>query len=428
MKYRKSGLLLKTMFVFISIGVLVLFLFVPPARYTSGLENINELVLDTKKKPEFPKPENFIDMDHPFDHRLPSWHSYHTKNQRTWIKRKLDNLLSFLWLKKSPPWSMDYFLHLLKEQTKEKERQGRVSEYVVRITPSENDRFIIWGDLSGAYHSLTRDLQKLISLHILDENLKLISPNDHLVFMGDVAARSPFIAETLTLIIKLHERNPEKCFLLAGNNERRGSWQTYGLGEELQIEGKHLPLTSFSFYNLVDRYFQTLPLGIYLSTPPHNTNDFVRLSHFSMLIPSKESYRNFVDLLDDSHYAKELLENRKKEPVKIINISNKEKETSTHSIEVKAIIKSVYKLKEHKKHDGLHMLMQDKNAMAWTILSSPTTVTSYCFDFYNDAFTILQLAPQLNDWTIKLYYRDVRTKEDFKTKNYNFITGARLPA
>jgi hypothetical protein len=49
--------------------------------------------------------------------------------------------------------------------------------------------------------------------------------------MGDLAARTPFIMELLTVVMKLEERNPNRILYLTGNNERRGAWYTYGLRE-----------------------------------------------------------------------------------------------------------------------------------------------------------------------------------------------------
>jgi len=398
----------------------LIFLLAPTAKQTSGFENLDEVILFAQKQNELATPDN---MDDP---ERPSWRKFLTKRQPSWLRRKTNNLLEFLTLRK-PIWSPGYFRYMLKKQANGKIDKKQISEYVVRLCPNKNSRFIIFGDLEGAFHSLIRDLQKLKSLNIIDNSLKLINSNDHLVFMGDAAASSPFIMELLTLIMKLDERNPEKVFYLAGNIERRGSWDNYGLGEELMIKGKHLPTSPFSMPDLVEQYFHTLPLGIYLSIPPHNTNNFVRISHFSMIIPGKDTYKEFVDLLDDSRYEKQLTENRQDKKAKIIRLSTKQEKGSPFAVDVKVIIKSVFKAKEHKKHDGLHILMQDKNAMAWTPLSGPTAFNKKFNDFYNDAFTILQLAPQLNDWTIKLYYRDVRTKEDFKTNNFNFLTGAQLP-
>ena len=401
---------------------LALFLFAPYPKQTNGFRNISEIIYDLSRKNELAQPENFDDF------RRPSWKTFQTKITKSWLSTKLKNLLIFLKLKKMPFWSPQYFQSLLENQTKKKEQTGRTSEYVIRMVPTQNSRFIIWGDLAGAYHSVARCLQKLISLNVIDENLKLISPYDYLVFLGDATGRSPFVMELLTLIVKLEEKNPRNVFFIAGNNERRGSWYNYGLGEELHLKGKYLTANASELYRLVDHYFSTLPLGIYLSVPPHNTTSFVRLSHFALAIPSHEKYEDFVELLDDAYYSEELLQDRKTETQKIIRLRTIKRNRDTKPVTVKGIIKSTFKTVDYQVHHGLAQITPEKEAVAWTVLSCPTVIFSKILDFYNDAFTILQLAPQLNDWSIKLYYRDIRTKEDFKTKNYNFLTGAQLPA
>ena len=405
--------------VLLLVVVAILFL-VPPAKYTSGFENIHEVAADANSKNELADPESYK------DHRRPSWKTFHGKTQPGFLGRKINNTMVFLGLKKRPNWSSSYFKYLLEKRIKEREDKGKSSkfEYVYRIVPSEKSRFIVWGDMSGAYHSFVRALQKLIKLGILDEDLKLKSKDDYFAFMGDVASRSPFIMELLTLIMKLEEKNPDRIVYMTGNNERRGAWYPYGLREEILFKAPHLTSEAAPLYKVAERYFETLPLGIYISIPPHQNRDFVRLSHFAMETPSKETYREFLELLDDAYYSKELMENRQEGANTIIKLDKEKDAPDLERVNVRAIIKSYRKMKEYQKHPGLAYLVPDKNASAWTILSSPTVFVHKFFDFWNDAFNIVQAAPNIEDWTITLYTRDIRKKDkDFDKFTYNFLSG-----
>lgn len=395
----------------------LLFLFIPAPKITSGFENIDDIKRDAAQKEETAQPEDYK------DHRRPSWKTYHTRCKKSFLKRKVDNFLMFFGLKSKPTWSPEYFKKLLEKQIKEREEKKYLAEHVCRVVPSDKARFIVWGDLTGAYHSVVRALEKLISLGVMDKNLKLVSPDDYIVFMGDAAARSPFIMELLTLMMKLMEQNGDKVFYITGNNERRGAWYTYGLREEIQMKAGHLTTEKKPLYKVAERFFETLPLGIYVSVPPHDSTDFVRFSHFSMEVPSKETYREFVELLDDSYFSEKLLENRKQGEGRVIKLEKDRNEPDSELVTVRATIKSYRKLKEYQKNAGLRLLDPDKSATAWTILSSPTVFAQHLIKFFEDAFVILQLAPKIRNWTITLYNRDMRTDEAFSSIEYNFISG-----
>jgi len=402
--------------------VAILFFIAPNPSHESGFETLDEVLGDANKKEELADPESYK------DHRRPSWKSYYLKEQPGFVGKKLNNLLSFFGLAKRPNWSGSYFKHLLEKRIKEREEKGMSSEYeyVQRIVPTEKSRFIIWGDLTGAHHSLVRGVKKLTELGLLDKNLKLTSPDDYILFMGDAAARSPFIMELLTLIMKLEERNPGKIHYITGNNEKRGAWYTYGLKEAIEYKAGHLTSEEAPLFKTVEKYFETLPLAVYASIHPHQTNEFIRFSHFSMEVPSKESYRPFVELLDDSYYSDALIKDRKVGTNMPIKLSEKRGEPSLEPVNVRATVKSYRKTREYQKNEGLRFLVPDKNATAWTVLSSPSVFVHKVLKFYHDAFVVVQSAPTIDAWTIKHYYRDIREDKDFESQTYNFLTGKNI--
>lgn len=399
----------------------ILFFIAPEPKHTQGFETLVEVVADADSKEELAPPESLK------DHRRPSWKTYYGKTTPGFFGKKTDALLSWLGVKKRPSWDASYFVHLLEKRIKEREEKGLSAkyEYVRRIVPTEKSRIIVWGDLTGAYHSMVRGLKKLHSLDIIGEDLKLKNKDDYILLTGDAAARSPFIMELLTLIMKLEEQNPGRMLYITGNNERRGSWYTYGLREALEMRAKHLEKDK-PLYKVAEHYFETLPLAVYASIPPHNTNEFVRFSHFAQEVPTKETYREFVEILDDSYYSSELLKNRKEGESTVVKLSKTRGEPDPDPVNVRITLKSYRKTKEYQKNFGLRFLVPDKNATAWAAISSPTIFVHKILKFYNDAFSIIQCGKRVEDWTITLYTRDMREKKEFETMTYNFLTGKSL--
>jgi len=399
--------------------LVLLFFIVPSPMYKKGFENLNEVLADAASKEELAAPESLK------DHRRPSWKTYHSKTQPGFVGRKLNALMSWIGIRKRPAWSASFFKNLLDERIKAREAKGLSSsyEYVHRLVPTDKSRFVIWGDMYGAYHTLTRSLKKLNELGILDDDLKIKSKDDYFVWMGDVNMRSPFVMELLSLIMKLDSLNEDRIIYMAGNNERGGSWYPLGLREEISFKAPHLTSEANPLYKTIEKYFETLPLGVYASVPPHQNNDFVRMSHFSMVRPSKESYRPLFELLRDEFFSAELLKDRKEGVNKVIKLSDKPGDPDPEQVNVRAIIKAFRKTREYQENPGLLYLVPEESASAWTLLSAPTVFVQKVLNFYNDSFSIVEVGPKIEDWTITLYYRDIRGPKEFKTKKFNFLSG-----
>ena len=173
--------------------VVIIVLLLPEAIYKKGFETIDDVKIAVQHKKEFAPVENL-------DLRAPSWENYHLQTIPSFLTRKIYNVFNFIGMKKHPVWSPSYFIYMLEKLIDQRKKKNYEPEHVLRLVPSPQARFVVWGDLGGAFHSLTRDLEKLIALKIVNKNLTLASPNDYMVFTGDVVNRSPFIMETLSLI------------------------------------------------------------------------------------------------------------------------------------------------------------------------------------------------------------------------------------
>ena len=372
---------------------------VPMASVFAVFDTLEELKTYAAQTKEFPAPDN--------DNLLnPSFRSVHLG--------EMDNWLSRLWKKKSL-WSIEDFKKILEKVTVEREKSKK-GLFVEKIVPKPGSRCIIWGDILGASHSLVRTLSKVQELGIIDNNLKIINPNDFFIFNGDVISRGPYNLEVLTTVLKLMEKNPEQVFYVRGTYEHNERWKDYNFKEELMVHTEHILYEKFPVESLVIRFFETLPLALYLQTKDKtNTPCVVRISNFGIYEKG--------DLLHEDSFADLLLNGVPATSAVIPLKSNQQKASKTH-VDVKALIKGAGNSNIYNIADGLAMLEPEKGATTWSLFSSPTSVNQKLFEFYSDAFGILNITPFVDDWVIDFYNRDVRSKSfDFKKTVFNFLRG-----
>ena len=73
--------------------------------------------------------------------------------------------------------------------------------------------------------------------------------------------------------------------------------------------------------------------------------------------------------------------------------------------------------------DGLRQLSPEDGVPSWTIFSAPTAIYQEGVSFFNDSFGMIKTAEEIDDWTITLYYQDVRKLDGYKTRSCNLISG-----
>ncbi|MEI7580457.1 MAG: metallophosphoesterase [bacterium] len=382
------------------VGVLVV---VPEHRGVNGLNTLQELVWYAEHSNELPPMDNTNMV-------RPDYNSWYRATQPSWLKRKWRALLSCLGISTRFTWSAQYFLSLLHLSDVRLQSYKIEKNIVFKITPTTKTRCIVIGDLSGAYHSLVRDLVQLKKLGILDDALKIIAPDTYLIFMGDTISRSPYGMETLGVILRLMEVNPETVIYMRGNHEDNKYWESFGLKEQLEIR---LGSEAVGAVESINRIFMRLPLGLYFPVPqlPHH---YIRLSHLSKAESTKlheESYAHFLEakqqgLIDRHEITKTVQHNE--------------------ATVIDAVLHSEKKRHTYQMSDGLRQLPSDEGVIAWTVMSAPTLVNQKGFQCYDDAFVIIQAAEAKDDWTITLYSHDTRESTGFITKTFRFFTGAPL--
>ena len=177
-------------------------------------------------------------------------------------------------------WSPSFFKDILSLLIERRKAYGYSGNFIHKISPVSS-YFFIWGSLHGAFHSLVRDLEYLEKKGFIDNEFRITSPNCYLVFNGNAVDGSPYIIETLTLIMCLIKANIDRVFYIKGKQEYQSYWKNYGLNRELKIKFNENLNDLARLEDSIDKFFNTLPLAIYLDgINPYD--GLLRISFFSL--------------------------------------------------------------------------------------------------------------------------------------------------
>lgn len=91
---------------------------------------------------------------------------------------------------------------------------------VYTIKCNEHAKIITMGDIHGSYHSMFRNIRRLMSVGIMDENFKL-APNYYIIFTGDLIGYGMYSIWVLFLASLLILYNKDNVFYIRGNHEGR---------------------------------------------------------------------------------------------------------------------------------------------------------------------------------------------------------------
>ena len=358
---------------------------------------------------EFPKSddENWADPDYT------SYHRSLNPNLSTRTMRALG-------FKKNRDWSIKIFektLNTVLAQRKKAELSGRKVAHIQFTFPA---RILVWGDLAGSFHSLVRALTWLQVQGIINENLELIKNDYYLVFNGNVVDRSAYILETLTTVLLLLERNPERVIYIRGTDEDHKQWHNGGLKRELLIRSQYRLTGKIPYDEPVSAFFDTLPLALYISTIK-DPRSLIRIS------PTGLDNAEINEQLFGSFWEKP-----SKDAIQYYDITKQVE--STLKVGVKVIIKSEDWMIERRSVSGqprsmfgLGLLDQDRSATAWSILSSPNMGNQKYLGFEYDAFGLLAIEAYIQESTITLFNEKITLLQGFKHHEaFNLFTGLQI--
>jgi hypothetical protein len=206
----------------------------------------------------------------------PSYQYFYHEMRPSFFKR----ILQFFGLKTALWKPQDLEALLQRHNESSYNQQSNVNKQQVVVCkikqPETPVHCIIIGDLDGAFHSLARILQNLATRGELDENLKLMRKNTHLIFLGNIIGASPYCAELLTIILMLIEQNPDHVWCMCGWNEIKQRWKASPLLPELSIRYQISPRDSDRFSALIQDAFVILPRGLVFVEP--GKKQFVQFS------------------------------------------------------------------------------------------------------------------------------------------------------
>jgi hypothetical protein len=404
---QKFRLYLIVLAVFIVVGSIIM---IAPQPSAIGFTTLDNLVAYAKITDEKIK----SDTD---DTIKPQFYNYYKNFIPTWrsrLQEKIIGLMTCVGLHKPPLWSPDFFKSQLSGLSTLRESKGYKGDFICKIAPTLQSKIIVFGNAQGAFHSLVRDLVKIKELGLVDASLKVTSPDHFIVFMGDVVSRSPYSMETLSLVMSLMQANPNNVLYLKGNHETADYWQEHSLKVELQIRAAHLSPETVPLTTEVDKFFNTLPLAIYISNATDTHQEFIRIS---------DSGRGQNPLLNEHRFAK-FLTTKATDKVSCLQLIEQQNEHGEQPpVDIKVIFKGEKKRETFQPHTGLRLLPSDMGSTAWTVLSCPTPVYQKALKFFYDAFVILTPAAQFDDWKITLYNRNVLENKDFTTSTLYLISG-----
>jgi hypothetical protein len=133
------------------------------------------------------------------------------------------------------------------------------------LRPDKNQKYIIFGDFHGSFHTFLRHLIRFRILGIMDSKCKLLN-NHHLIFLGDLIDRGNYGYEILILIFLLKIKNPENVHINRGNHEEVGINTNEGF--KLEIETKFKTKEAIdTIYNSINNLFNYLHSAILIKNP-----------------------------------------------------------------------------------------------------------------------------------------------------------------
>ncbi len=317
-----------------------------------------------------------------------------------------------------PSFDVADFKKLLESTVDEREKEGERNAFGEQFKPSKGDVFIIWTDLFGAFHSLVRDLGYLKERKIIDNSLKIINPQYYFVFNGNVVGGSPYILETVTLILQFMKKNPSRVFYTRGSHEIEERWHNFELVRELKVRGENFSKEHIPFGSLFDRLFKSLPLGLFLT---RDTEDKIEI----VLIANNDEIKRYLENDNLSH----LLDTKGQRGTFVLGKknSNRNDDEKKKELQLQAYITGEDRVLTFHATNGLSLIGAFEGATKWLVFSSPTKRNQILYNFHYDAFAELKIANGLSSWTIALINQDIRKLEGFQEADfYNLVTGREI--
>ncbi len=304
-----------------------------------------------------------------------------------------------------------HFKEMLEQVIHSRESQNVNYPHILFHPLKDSNKFYIWGDLQGAFHSLTRSLSYLNEKGIINNNLEIMHPHHYFIFDGNVIGPSAYNLETLSLILTLMKQNPHKVFYLKGPHEMSDFWVNFGLQQELETIGQHLSSEKVQLDSSLSHFFNTLPLGLYLGEIYKGTLQCVTISSRSPIIINPSIISQILDDRQSIEF----------EPIQVNG--DQPKHIPFHIL---ARLRGLDDEKNYKQPMGLDLLVPEEGAIQWSMFSSPVEVHKEYYNFKMDSFVVLETSSPLSKSVLKSITRNSDLESEFHEDNFELLSGRRI--
>jgi ABC-type branched-subunit amino acid transport system substrate-binding protein len=331
----------------------------------------------------------------------------------------IDKMLMTVGLKRRSIWRPERFIELLRRVTQKRKKDGLRGQFVQRQEVSQDDHFLVWSNLQGAYHSLVYALENLVERKIIDKNLKIIESKYFMVFSGNVIDRSVYSLETLTIVLRLLDANPNRVFYIKGDHESNGLWRDYDLRDQLESKvavamGINPPYKDgiVPFTDDLEALFDTLPKALYLGMKTVDAVQSIRIGHFT-----RDQYQLPNDELS-------YVLNNPDQTIFTVPLELPKERKNEMPVEVIGMTEGSSALIPNYNDQGLRLLPPDEGTTAWIILSAQTDSFEHLYKFFTDSYVDIAIGLPMKQSTITQHYQDSKNRTGFKTgRVYNIFCG-----
>ena len=152
-------------------------------------------------------------------------------------------------------------------------------DYILKLPIHDDSSVIVFGDISGDFHALGRHLHRLKTVGILDDKLQLLNPNDFIIFNGNVIDGSPYLLETVSIVMLMLLKNKDHVFYIRGESEAYRACIDQPIGHEIECKLSNINRARLKQAPLfMDEFLSSLPSAIYLHKQDKNKPALVRIS------------------------------------------------------------------------------------------------------------------------------------------------------
>lgn len=373
----------------------------------SLFETVGEISAYAKKYPEqVPISNN--------DWLNPDFSKFHLSR----VPSRLDRLMTTIRLKSPSEWQPAPFIDLLRRVTELRKKNGFNGDVIQRHEAAQDDHFLVWGNLQGAFHSLVATLEYLKKEEIIDNDLRIVAPKYFMVFSGNVIDRSPYSLDTLAVVLRLMEVNPTRVFYVRGNHENQEYWRNFDLRNEVEVrlgimQGILPPYADgvAPFTEDINAFFNTLPMALYLGMKTLERSDGIRIGHFSMddVYLNTEQQTYVLNAVDTQVI-----------PLPVV-VPKERKDEKPARLE--SLIHGDSNMIPDYTSEGIWLRMPDHGNTAWSVLSASTQTYQKEYDFFVDSYADVTIGLPMRNSTITQHYQDARNRTGFKVgRAYNMFS------